>query len=176
MSGTELPFEQFVATRSQALVRFAYVLCGGDSHRAEDLVQAALTKVWRRWERIASGGQPEAYLRRVIVTEEISWRRRRASSERVTAQLPDHAGVADIADEVGAADAVWRRVAALPAGQRAVLVLRYLEDWPDAEIAAVLGCSEGTVRSQAARGLAHLRRLTVPIQRASEPTADEVRP
>lgn len=169
------PFEQFVATRSQSLVRFAFVLCGGDAHRAEDLVQAALAKVWRRWARIVDGGHPEAYLRRVIVNQELSWRRRRASTEAVTAFVPERGQVADVADQVGAADSVWRALAVLPTRQRTVLVLRYLEDWPDAEIAALLGCAEATVRSQAARGLARLRHTAFPAQMSSDPAAEEVR-
>jgi RNA polymerase sigma-70 factor (sigma-E family) len=165
--GNEVSIEEFVATRGQALVRFAFALCAGDAHRAEDLVQAALAKVLRRWDRICSGGQPEAYLRRVIVTEHVSWRRRRSSTETPVAGLPDRI-TGDVYAAVDAQDAAWRLLSELPPRQRAVLVLRYLEDWPDAAIAQALGCSEVTVRSQAARGLHKLRdRLgegwTVPV-------------
>ena len=149
--------EAFVAARGQELVRFAFVLCGGDRHRAEDLVQAAFAKVWRRWPKIAAGGNPEAYLRRTIATQELSWRRRRADSEWVSATPPDRPS-GDITERVDGVDAAWRLVAGLPRAQRAVLVLRYLEDWPDAAIARVLGCSEKTVRSNASRGLVQLRR------------------
>jgi RNA polymerase sigma-70 factor (sigma-E family) len=154
--GDEIPLEEFVAARGQALVRFAFVLSAGDSHRAEDLVQTALTKVLRRWERICAGGQPEAYLRRVIVTEFVSWRRRRSSSEVPSSALPDKAS-RDPYAEVDAHEAAWQMLGALPPRQRAVLVLRYLEDWDDLAIAQALGCSEVTVRTQAARALRKLR-------------------
>jgi len=163
---SEPSLETFVAARGQALVRFAFVLCGGDGYRAEDLVQASLAKVWRRWGQICSRGNPEAYLRRVIVTEELTWRRRRWSSERVTDAVPDLAGT-DATENIDAADAAWRTVATLPKGQRAVLVLRYLADWSDEAIAAQLGCSEATVRSQASRGLAELRRAGTDTTRTS---------
>lgn len=85
----EPPLEAFVVARGRALVGFAYVLTGGDLHAAQDLVQLSLAKVWRRWSSICRGGNPEAYLHRVIVSEHLSWRRRRASREWVTASLPD---------------------------------------------------------------------------------------
>ncbi len=152
----EVSIEEFVAARGPALVWFAFVLCAGDPQRAEDLVQAALAKVLRRWDRICAGGQPEAYLQCVIVTENVSWRRRRSASERPTDVLPESATV-DAYTVVDAQDAAWRMLRDLPARQRAVLVLRYLEDWQDAAIAQALGCSEVTVRTQAARALQKLR-------------------
>lgn len=152
----EPPLEAFVAARGRALVGFAYVLTGGDLHAAQDLVQLSLAKVWRRWSSICRGGNPEGYLHRVIVSEHLSWRRRRASREWVTASLPERPGPDRFAG-VDADDAAWRLLGELPRRQRAVLVLRYLEDWPDGQIAAAMGCSEATVRSQASRALATLR-------------------
>lgn len=163
-----------MSTRGQALVRFAYVLCGGDGHRAEDLVQAALAKVWRRWDRICRGGNPEAYLHRVIVSQELSWRRRRWSTEKVTSAVPEQPSCSDETERVDAVDVLWRTVAGLPAGQRAVLVLRFVEDWSDTQIAAVLGCSEATVRSQASRGLVRLRRTAAFSGSADVDVAEEV--
>lgn len=154
--GDEVSIEEFVAARGHALVRFAYVLCAGDAQRAEDLAQAALAKVLRRWDRICAGGQPEAYLQRVIVTENVTWRRRRSSFETPTEVLPEPTAV-DAYSMVDAQDAAWRMLRELPPRQRAVLVLRYLEDWQDGAIAQALGCSEVTIRTQAARALQKLR-------------------
>lgn len=140
-------FDDYVAARGDALLRFAYLLCG-DAHLAEDLVQSVLAKAYRRWPK------PEAYVRRMVVNEHLSWRRRRSSGEVVVAATPDAAaGGADLAER----DAMWRLLATLPRRQRAVLVLRYYEDLSDAAIAEVLGCAESTVRAYATRALAALR-------------------
>jgi RNA polymerase sigma-70 factor (sigma-E family) len=156
-----MSLDVFVAARGDALVRFAYVLTGGDLHQAEDLVQNALAKVMARWERICAGGQPEAYLRRVVVTGYLSQRRRRASTELITSVVPDRAAVDGFAAS-DAQDAAWRLIADLPKRQRAVIALRYLEDWSDEQIAAACHCSAGTVRSQASRALATLRQRLGP--------------
>jgi RNA polymerase sigma-70 factor (sigma-E family) len=151
VSGT---FEEFVAWRGAALLRFAYVL-SQDSGRAEDLVQDALVKVHRRWESVIAADQPEAYVRRILVNEFLNWRRRRSSAE-VAGAVPDVA-VGDDLDRIAERDRMWRALAVLPPRQRAALVLRYYEDLSDAEIAAILDCAPGTVRSLTARGLAALR-------------------
>lgn len=145
-------FEDFVVARGPALVRFAHAL-SGDRQLAEDLVQDVLVKAHRRWGRLDS---PEAYLRTALCRELVSWRRRRSHSER-PAELPDSPSGAEV-DGVVERDAVWRMLAELPVRQRAVLVLRYWEALPDREIAQLLSCSQGTVRSSAARAFAVLRR------------------
>lgn len=166
----EPSLEAFAAARGEALVRFAYVL-SGDSELAKDLVQSAFAKVLRRWTAIVQGGNPEAYMRRVIVTEHVSSHRRPWRRERATERLPESRGGPDATRLVDDRDAAWRLLASLPRRQRAVLVLRYLEDWSDAQIGAVLACSEATVRSQASRGLASLRgRLSRPGQPSLEQT------
>jgi RNA polymerase sigma-70 factor (sigma-E family) len=148
--------ETVFAEHGRALLRTAYLLCG-DEHLAEDLVQTALLKALRIWRRSATAEQPRAYLRRVLVNEYVSWHRRRSTHERptVTAALdrpgPDPTARVDDRDEA------WRLLALLPRRQRAVLVLRLYEDLTDADIAAVLGCSTGTVRAHASYGLATLR-------------------
>jgi RNA polymerase sigma-70 factor (sigma-E family) len=152
-------FEEFVATRGSALTRFAYVLCG-HHHLAEDLVQEVLARVHKRWQQIEREVErPEAYIRQAVVREFLSWRRRRSSSESVMADIPE--GMAgrhdDRAEAQAVRDELWTALAALPRTQRAVLVLRFYEDLPDARIAEVLGCSEVTVRGYALRGLARLR-------------------
>ncbi|HEY8474756.1 MAG TPA: SigE family RNA polymerase sigma factor [Natronosporangium sp.] len=151
-------FEEYVTARGDALLRFAYVL-SGDRHLAEDLVQEVLARIHRRWHRMAEVEQPDAYLRRAIVRQFISWRRRRASSETPTDRLPELESPVDTATRQAAQDEMWRLLATLPRKQRAVLVLRFYEDLPDTEIADVLGCRQTTVRVHASRGLARLRQL-----------------
>jgi RNA polymerase sigma-70 factor (sigma-E family) len=148
-------FEAFVAGRSLALTRFAYLLCG-DRYLAEDLVQEVLISTYRRWRRIAERGSPEPYLRTAIVRQLVSWRRRKSNSESPTAVLRD-AGRPDHADGYAERDEVWAALAGLTRQQRAVLVLRHYEGLPDAEIAEVLRCRPGTVRVHASRAAATLR-------------------
>jgi RNA polymerase sigma-70 factor (sigma-E family) len=146
-------FDEFVATRSGALLRTAYLLTG-EHALAEDLVQTALAKSWFAWGRI--DGPPEPYVRRVLVTTYSTWWRRKWTGERPAGELPEVPVPAGTAVEDR--DALWRALAALPRRQRAVVVLRYYEDLSEADTAAALGISKGTVKSQAARALAALRR------------------
>jgi RNA polymerase sigma-70 factor (sigma-E family) len=140
-------FEPFVSARLPALVRFATAL-SGDPARADDLVQDALERAGARWSTVRGLDNPEAYVRKVIVNRHVSiWRRTR--HEVLTALPADRAARAEPA--TGPASALWDVLATLPRGQRAVLVLRYYEDLSEAEIAAVLGCSVGSVKSQAAK-------------------------
>jgi RNA polymerase sigma-70 factor (sigma-E family) len=153
-TGVSVDFEDFVVARGPALVRFAHAL-SGDRHLAEDFVQEVLVKAHRRWARIDS---PESYLRSAVCRELLSWRRRRSSGER-PGVVPDRPATGP--PEAGESlDAVWQALAALSPRQRAVVVLRYWEDFADRDIAALLSCSEGTVRSSATRAFAALR--TVP--------------
>lgn len=150
-------FEDFVATRGEALMRFAVMLCA-DRGRAEDLVQAVLVKTYRRWDRVAAMEHPEAYVRTVLVHEHLRWWRRRPSHEIPTELTEDDLPHGtDSAQRHADRDEVWRLLGRLPRRQRAVLALRYYEDLDDREIARILGCGESTVRSQAARALAALR-------------------
>lgn len=150
-------FADYVASRGHALTRMAYLLTG-DHAAAEDLVQAALASAFARWRRIEAMQSPDAYVRRMIVNQHVSWWRRHRR-EQLRAAVPDVA-VPDFAGGQAVAEAVRAAVRALPRRQRAALVLRYYEDLPDAEVAAVLGCSPGTVRSQLTRALAALRRVS----------------
>jgi RNA polymerase sigma-70 factor (sigma-E family) len=151
-------FEQFMAAGLPGLLRFGHVLTG-DPHRAEELVQAALVKTYRRWGSIRHD-QPSAYVRRAMVNTYTSWWRR----SRHEAQLPaDFDAAADDAPSYDDRELALRALATLPPRQRAVLVLRYYSDLSEAEIADTLGCSTGTVKSSASRGLQALReRLTDP--------------
>ncbi|MFF4893014.1 SigE family RNA polymerase sigma factor [Micromonospora chersina] len=146
-------FDDFVRTRSMVLLRAAYLLTG-DRHAAEDLLQEVLEQVYVRWRRVR--GSPEAYARRALVNRSINrWRRRARRPEQA---LGDHDGVArDHADAVALREVVVGALRALPARQRTAVVFRYLEDLPIADVAAAMGCSEGAVKSHAARGLARLR-------------------
>ncbi|HVQ94069.1 MAG TPA: SigE family RNA polymerase sigma factor [Mycobacteriales bacterium] len=147
-------FDGFVAARSQGLLRTAYLLTG-DWGLAEDLLQTALAKSWFAWRRIE--GPPEGYVRRTIVNTYATWWRRKWRAERPTGELPERAAP-DQTQGVDARESMWQALAGLPRQQRAVIVLRYYEDMSEAEIAATLGVSAGTVKSSAARALASLRR------------------
>ena len=150
-----MTFDEFAATRLDAVLRFAVVLTN-DKGLAEDVVQEVLIRAHQRWAQIAEMEYPEAYVRRMVVNEFLSWRRKwsryvpQADVEPDTRQ-PDHA------EAQAERSAMLGEVAKLPRRQRAVLVLRYYEGMSDAQIAEALGCAETTVRGYAFRGLAALR-------------------
>lgn len=152
----EAEFRDFVALRSPALLRSAYLLVGGDWALAEDLLQAALIKTYLSWGRIRDPGARERYVRTVLATTATSWWRRRWNGERASGVLPETAS-RDRADALDDRDALWTLVRALPARQRAVVVLRFYEDFSEADTARTLGLSIGTVKSHTARALAALR-------------------
>ncbi|PUB23893.1 RNA polymerase sigma-70 factor (sigma-E family) [Promicromonospora sp. AC04] len=152
--------DDLVRTHLPGLIRYATVLVG-DQHTAADLVQEVLLRAHQRWHRITLTERPDLYLRRMVTNEHLSWRRRwHVRMVRPTADdaLVGHAGTAgDHAEDLAQEDAMWHRLAQLPARQRTVLVLRYYEGLADAEIATVLGTSPATVRSHASRALTTLR-------------------
>jgi RNA polymerase sigma-70 factor (sigma-E family) len=161
-------FEEFVATRLGALVRYATVVTW-DPHLAEDITQDVLVRAQARWARIRQLDAPEQYVKRMVVNEFLSWRRRRAarmvllpgeSLAELTAHVPDRT------DAVGDRDLVRRLIAGLPPKQRAAIALRYYEDLTDEQIGELLGCRAATVRSYLSRGLAALREA-LPSERAS---------
>lgn len=150
-------FAAFVAARYRALVRTGLALTGDRGH-AEDLVQSALIRTYLAWSRLREPANAEAYTRRTLVRLALRARRRHWNGEVAAGQMPEAAsppGSGTAADDV-ALD-VRRALAGLPSGQRAVLVLRFLDDVSEAETARLLGISLGTVKSRAARGLASLR-------------------
>ncbi len=155
-------FARFVAARSRALLRTAHLL-PGDPGAAEDLLQIALLKTYRHWPRLTNREAPDAFVRRVMVTSQASWWRRRRVREDSAAVVPERQ-VADATQAADVRDELWRVLARLPVRMRAVLVLRYWEDLSEAETARVLGCSAGTVKSQASRGLARLRTELAPSE------------
>jgi RNA polymerase sigma-70 factor (sigma-E family) len=148
-------FGEFVAARSTALLRTAVLLAGGDRQHGEDLLQDAFAETYRRWNRISSVSASEAYTRTILVRLATRrWRRRRYEPS-----------LDDVGDEVWPTNGsdvdigldVRRFLGSLPARQRAVVVLRYFDDRTEAEIAELLGCAPGTVKSHASRALAALR-------------------
>jgi RNA polymerase sigma-70 factor (sigma-E family) len=150
-------FEEFVAGHGQSLVRLAFVL-SGDRHLAEDLTQTALADAYRYWRTVQAVSSPEAYVRRMLVSAHLSWRRRRSATERPT-DLREATGalLADPGDAVAARDQMRVLLAGLAPRARTVLVLRYYVDLDDAAIAEAMGVSESAVRATASRALASLR-------------------
>lgn len=151
-------FRAFVAARSPSLLWFAHVLTG-DRHTAEDVVQIALAKTALGWSRVRRKENPEGYVRRAIINTHLNAMRRKPWREQPREFMPDDALARRAEEELDDRDAMWAALAGLPPKQRAVLVLRYYEDLSEADIADVLGCSRGTVKSQAAKGLLHLREI-----------------
>ena len=150
-------FEEFAATRLPAVLRFAGVLTG-DRAIAEDVVQEVLLRASARWQHIGTVDRPELYVRKMIVNEYLSWRRKTwrilpagTGAEVDDRRTPDHAF------QHAERDALLAELGKLPRRQRAVLVLRYYEGFSDSEIAELLGCTPGTVRGYASRALAALR-------------------
>jgi len=151
-------FAELVDARSTALLRLAYAVVG-DHQLAQDLLQEALVKVYVAWPRLRDASGAEAYARRTIVTTAISWRRRRSFHEPPVDVVPDSEGDADQGDRLAIHDVLWQQVRGLPPRQRTALVLRYYEDLSEAETAELMGCSTGTVKSQASHAMTRLRAL-----------------
>lgn len=149
-------FAEFVAARSAALHRAAYLMVG-ERQLAQDLLQEALTKTYVAWPRLRDPSKAEAYTRKVITTTAISWYRRRSWQERPSDTIPDASHDGHDEDAVRR-EWVWTALQALPPRQRAAIVLRYYEDLTEAQTAAALGCAVGTVKSQVHAGLASLRK------------------
>jgi RNA polymerase sigma-70 factor (sigma-E family) len=148
-------FRAYVRGSRGRLLRTATLLASGDAHEAEDLVQTVLLRMYLRWRRIRSETR-DAYARKMLVNALLDERRRpRARHERNEAEVPDVAVDADEPSDVESV--VFRALAELPPRMRAAVILRHLHDASVSETAQTLGCSEGTVKSQTARGLDHLR-------------------
>lgn len=146
-------FDEFVAARSPRLSRVAYLLTR-DWAQAEDLLQTALMKAWFAWHRI--DGDPDAYVRRIMATTFVSWRRRMWTREISRDVLPDRIAP-DAMSAVDDRRGLWTALGRLPRRQRVVIVLRYFEDLTEAQTAAALDINIGTVKSQASKALATLR-------------------
>ncbi|HUA44623.1 MAG TPA: SigE family RNA polymerase sigma factor [Solirubrobacteraceae bacterium] len=163
MDSRRADFEHFVADSTDALLRTAFLIVW-DLPEAEDIVQETLIEVARRWPRVRRMEHPGAYARRILVNRALKGAARRARARHeLTGETP-----IELADEGASAHAIdthdelMRALAALPPRQRAVLVLRYFLDLPEAEVAAAMKCSLGTVKSTASRGLARLEQAMRP--------------
>jgi RNA polymerase sigma-70 factor (sigma-E family) len=149
-------FREFVVHRSPALSRIAYLLTG-DHQLAEDLLQSALARVYPRWRHIRDG-DPDAYVKRVMYNQNISWWRRRRIAERLEAHPRDRGG-ADPNETTALRLTLAAALRQLPRRQRAVLVLRFYEDLTEAQVAEILGCAVGTVKRHGHDGLRRLRAI-----------------
>ncbi|HEU5007537.1 MAG TPA: SigE family RNA polymerase sigma factor [Jatrophihabitantaceae bacterium] len=148
-------FETFIATAGNALLRVATVITA-DPAAAQDVVQAALERAFRHWGRIAGLDYPEAYVRRMVVNEALSLRRR-AKRIVLTDEVPEPAPGPDPSGRIGEIEELGLAVRRLPPKQRTAIALRYFCDLADAQIAEHMGCREGTVRGYVLRGLRTLR-------------------
>lgn len=159
-------FASFVRDRSPGLLRAAWLLTG-DWHLAQDLVQVALEKSWPRWGREVE--HPDAYVRRVMLTTYLSWRRRRWVAEVPTAEVPEQMTGSEPTE---LRLALLTALSSLSPRQRAVLVLRFFEDLSEQQAADTLGCSVGSVKSHASRGLQQLRRTPGLAEALGEGASD----
>jgi len=151
-------FREFMSTRWPAMVRLAYGLTGDQGH-AEDVAQAAFTRAYVSWPRVRRSGDPEAYVRQIVVNQNRNRFRKHRVAERLTGSPPE-SGVSDATRECDERSALIAALQRLGPRQRAVVVLRYWMDLTEHETAAALNCSVGTVKSQASRALATLRQDT----------------
>ncbi|MEU4552817.1 RNA polymerase sigma-70 factor (sigma-E family) [Micromonospora violae] len=153
-----MTYEEFADTRLAPLLRYAVMLTG-DPHQAQDLVQDTMVRVQVNWRRVARADSPERYVRRMLTNQYVDWRRG-SWVRRVLLRGEPDASVPAPTDHAQSAvdrDQIWSWLSRLPRRQRAALVLRYYEDLPDVEIADILDCAVGTVRSSISRALATLR-------------------
>jgi RNA polymerase sigma-70 factor (sigma-E family) len=168
-TGRGYEFTEFVSARMPAFRRLAFLLCQ-DWHLADDLVQAAITRLYVHWHRVGVMDNPEAYFRTILVRESLNQRRSSwARKVSLTGELPDwpqHGPDHDDAIDVGSA------MADLPPRQRATLVLRFYCDLSVDQVAEVLGCSSGTVKSQTSRALDSLRTALLPAESIRAPGAN----
>jgi RNA polymerase sigma-70 factor (sigma-E family) len=163
MSAADELFPEFVRSRAAPLHRAAYLLCG-DWHLADDLVQEALAKAFRHWRRVQGADNPDAYVRRILINEVNRYfQRHRHAPAPVDVTNRGHDPVdathPDASDRLARRELLLTALLALPERQRATVVLRYLDGMTEAETADILGCSEGTVKSQTARALQALNHL-----------------
>jgi RNA polymerase sigma-70 factor (sigma-E family) len=169
-------FERFAALEADALLRSAYLMIG-DRGEAEDLVQECLLRLARKWPRVRSMEHPGAYARRVLfnlILDGGGGRAKRRTELSAIQTADGHAGAQETTVALETRVELLQALGELPARQRAVLVLRYFADLPETEVATILDCPRGTVKSSSSRGLERLREALDPA--TSLPTADETSP
>jgi RNA polymerase sigma-70 factor (sigma-E family) len=154
----EAAFVEFAQAARGRLRRTAYLMCG-DWDQASDHVQEGLIRVYVAWPRLTRAGGELAYARKAVVSAFLDHARRRSSKELPGEPDASVPSPQDVAESVTARAALMSALTDLPARQRACVVLRYFEDLSVAETAALLGCSEGTVKSQTSRALVSLRSM-----------------
>ena len=152
----EREYTEYVTARLPALRRLAYVLCG-DIHRADDLVQQTITTLFVRWPKIRAVAHIDRYVRSMLVNSFIDERRLAWARVRLFREPPERAAPFD--NGIEERSVLRSALAKVPRRQQAVLVLRFIYDLPVTEVAEMLGCSEGTVKSQTSHGLNALRKL-----------------
>jgi RNA polymerase sigma-70 factor (sigma-E family) len=165
-SADEDEFREFMLSRWPTLVRLGYGLTG-DRYLAEDLAQTALARIHDSWSRVRRAEDPDAYARRVLINVNHSRQRKRRISEQTGEQVPDVA-VPDPSALIDQRSVLVAALMQLPTRQRAVIVLRYWDDLTEAQIADILGCSTGAVKSHASRALARLRASAELAERGIE--------
>jgi RNA polymerase sigma-70 factor (sigma-E family) len=153
---SEVGFGEFVVSASPLLLRAGWLLAGDES-LARDLVQATLERTWTRWDTVASADEPLAYVRTVMTSIFLTWRRRRWWAEIPTSTPWDSTAVVDETANAMVRTSVLGALGRLSARQRAVVVLRYFLDLTETQTAAELGCSLGSVKAHASRALQRLR-------------------
>lgn len=156
-TGPDEEFDAFMRGRWPAMVRLGYALTGDVGH-AEDLAQAAFARAYASWGRVRRAGDPDAYVRRIVINEHRRRFRKHRVAEELRGDLGDAAGGHQEHQALDDRQALLDALRALGPRQRAVVVLRYWLDLSEAETAAALNCSVGTVKSQASRALATLRK------------------
>jgi RNA polymerase sigma-70 factor (sigma-E family) len=164
----EREYVEYVTARLPVLRRAAYLMCG-DVHRADDIVQATITTLYRKWRRARTAGNLDAYVQRILFRKHLDERRLGWARVRLLADPPE--STAPAAADVAEREALRTALERLPRTQRTVLVLRYACDLSVEDVARVLGCSASNVKSHTARGLAALRDLyEVPEMSPSDET------
>ncbi|MFK4088474.1 SigE family RNA polymerase sigma factor [Kribbella sp. NPDC020789] len=156
MADRDAAFVEFVVAAELRLQRTAYLI-SGDSHRADDIVQEALYKLYLVWPKVQRSGNPFAYARRIVINVAYDGARRPWRRETSTGSVPDRAGEGDFTVQDAERDEILSALRALGPSQRACVVLRYYEDLSIEQTAEILGCSQSNVKTQSVRGLAILR-------------------
>jgi RNA polymerase sigma-70 factor (sigma-E family) len=160
-------FASFVRARSTSLLKTAYLLTG-DQHLAEDLVQTALARTHLAWDRLHAAGNAEAYTRKIMYHQQVSWWRRRRRGSEVVTDVPPEGPSTDTMDGAAVRLTLREALRRLTPKQRAVLVLRFYDDLSERETAEALDCSVGTVKSQTSRALARLRQTAPELAEFGE--------
>lgn len=155
-------YVEYVSARLPALHRAAYLLCGGDAHRADDIVQVTITRLYQRWRRASQAENLDAYVHRMLVHTFIDDKRRAWSRVRLLPWVTETRAAPADEPAVESRDVLTAALRRLPPRQRAAVVMRFLLDRSVQETADALGCSVGTVKSQTSRGLATLRDALQP--------------